>query len=106
MNNCCIVSFDVIRLLLGICDKQMFTKFLTILPNCPVHVSVVVDKYVNKSTYIFGFLCFLYFTVDLYILDPLKCFMKSKSIKSIGSIDFLFRWLPVFIVFFHELVKH
>ena len=36
VNNFCIVSFDVIRPLQEICDKQGFTKFLTILPNCPV----------------------------------------------------------------------
>ena len=30
--NFCIVSFDVIRPLPGLCDKQGFTKFLIILP--------------------------------------------------------------------------
>ena len=72
VNSFCVVSFDVIRPLRGICDKQGFTKFLTILPNCSVGVTVADDKYANSSIYIFGFHDFLFFTSDLYILWPLK----------------------------------
>ena len=39
----------------GLCDNQVFTNFLTILPNCSVGVTVAVDKYVNSSIYLFGF---------------------------------------------------
>ena len=56
VSNFCIVSFDVITPLQGLCDKQGFTKFLTILPYCSVGVTVVLDKYVNNSVYFFGFL--------------------------------------------------
>ena len=55
VNNFCIVSFDVIRPLLGICDKQCLAKFLTILSNCSVGVTFAVGKYVNSSIYTFGF---------------------------------------------------
>ena len=59
--NFCIVSFDVLRPLRGLCDKQGLTK-LTILPNCSVGVTVAVGKYVNSSIYFFGFYGFLWFT--------------------------------------------
>ena len=36
VNSFYIVSFDVIKPLRGLCNKQGFTKFLTILPNCSV----------------------------------------------------------------------
>ena len=62
------VSFDVIRPLGGLCDKQGFTKFLTILPNCSVGITIAVDKFVSSSIYFFGFYDFLWFTLDLYIL--------------------------------------
>ena len=58
-NNCCIVSFDVIRPLGGICDKQVFTESLTILPNCFAGATVAVDKYVTSSIYILVFMTFL-----------------------------------------------
>ena len=57
----------------GLCDKQGFTNFLIILPNCSVGVTVVVDKYVFSSIYFFGFYDFLWFMLDFYILVPLKC---------------------------------
>ena len=63
-----IVSFDVIRRLGGLSDKQGFTKFLTILPNCSVGITIAVDKFVSSSIYFFGFYDFLWFTLDLYIL--------------------------------------
>ena len=37
-----IVSFDIIRPLGGICDKQGFNRFLTTSPNCSVDVTVAV----------------------------------------------------------------
>ena len=58
VNNFSIVSFDIIRPLRRVCGKKGFTKFLTILPNCSVGVTVAVDKYVINSTYIFGFMSF------------------------------------------------
>ena len=70
VNNFCIVSFDVIGPLRGLCDKQDFTKFLTILLNYPVGVTVAVDTYVNSSIYFFGFYDFLRFMLDLHILGP------------------------------------
>ena len=33
----------------GLCDRQGFTNFLTILLNCAVGVTVDVDEYVNNS---------------------------------------------------------
>ena len=72
VNNFCIVSFDVIRTLRGICDNQVFTKFLAILPNCSFSVTVAVNKYVNSTIYIFRFYEMLYFTLDLFILKPLN----------------------------------
>ena len=59
--NFCIVSFDVVRSLRRLCDKQGLTK-LAILPNCSVGVTVAVDKYVNSSIYFFVFYDFLWFT--------------------------------------------
>ena len=44
---------------IGLFDKQGFTKFLTILPNCSFGAIVAVDKYVNSSIYFFGFYDFL-----------------------------------------------
>ena len=38
-----------------LCDKQGFTKFLTILPICSVRVTVAVDTYVKSSVYFSGF---------------------------------------------------
>ena len=76
-----IVSFDLIRPLQELCDKKGFTKFLTILPNCSVGVTVAVDKHVNSSIYFFGFYDFLLFTLDFYILGPSKCLMTSGIIK-------------------------
>ena len=71
VNNFCIVSFDVIRPLWGLCDKQGFTKFLTSLSNCSNSITVAVDKYVNSSIYFFGFYDFLWFMLELHILGPL-----------------------------------
>ena len=99
VNNFSIVSFDVIKPLRRVCDKQSFTKFLTILPNCSVGITVGVDKYVNSSIYFFGFYDFLWFTLDLYILGPLKCHMTSGSINSIETTNPLFLWAPFLIVF-------
>ena len=42
----------------GICDNQVFTELLTILPNCSVGVIVAVDKYVLA---VFTFLVFMTF---------------------------------------------
>ena len=100
------VSFDVIRPLGGLCDKQGFTKFLTILPNCSVGVTVAVDKYVNSSIYFLGFYDFLWFTLDLYILGSLKCLMTSGGIKSIETTNSLFLCVSFLILFFHVFVKH
>ena len=47
--NFCIASFHVIRPMRGLCDRQGFTNFLTILLNCSVGVTVDVDEYVNNS---------------------------------------------------------
>ena len=85
-----------------LCDKQGFTKFLTILPNCSVGVTVAVDKYVNSSKYFFGFYDFLWFTLDLYILGPLKCLMTSGSIVTANS---LFLWVYFLILFFSCICK-
>ena len=60
----------------------------------------------NSSIYNFGFHDFLWFTLDLYILEPLKYFMKSGSIKSIETTNFLFLWVPFLILFFHVFVNH
>ena len=65
--------------------NKFFTEFFLILPNCPVGATVAVDKYVNTSIYPFGFLDFLCFTSDLYILGSLKCSMTSRSIESIDT---------------------
>ena len=105
VNNFSIVSFDIIRPLRRVCDKKGFTKFLTILPNCSVGVTVAVDKYVNSSIYLFGFYDFLWFTLDLYILGPLRCLMTSGSINSIETTNLLFLWVPSLILFFHVFVK-
>ena len=64
-----------------------------------------IEKYVNSSIYNFGFYD-LWFTLDLYILGPLKYFMKSGSIKSIETTNFLFLWVPFLILFFHVFVNH
>ena len=104
VNNFCIVSFDVIRTLQGICDKQGFAEFLTILPNYPVGGTAAVDKYVNSAIYIFGFYDFLWFTLDLHILGSLKYLMTSGSIKSIESINSLFLWVPFLILFFFSCI--
>ena len=77
-----IVSSDVIRPIQGLREKQVFIKFLTILPNCSVGVTVIVAKFVNSSIYFFLFFYFLCFTLDLYILGLLECLMISGSIKS------------------------
>ena len=77
-----IVSSDVIRPIQGLREKQVFIKFLTILPNCSVGVTVIVAKFVNSSIYFFVFFYFLCFTLDLYILGLLECLMISGSIKS------------------------
>ena len=50
-----IVSSDVIRPIQGLREKQVFIKFLTILPNCSVGVTVIVAKFVNSSIYFFVF---------------------------------------------------
>ena len=102
-----IVSFHVIRSMRGLCDKQGFTNFLTILPNSSVGVTVAVDKYVNNSIYFFGSYDFLWFTLDLYILRPLKCLNTSGSIKSIETTNSMFLWVSFLILFFfHVFVKH
>ena len=49
---------------------------------------------------------FLWFTLDLYILGPLKCLMTSGSIKNIETTNFLFLWVSFLILFFHVFVKH
>ena len=90
--NFCIVSFHVIRPMRGLYDKQGFTNFSTILPNCSVSVTAAVDKYVNSSINFFGFYDFLWFTLDLHILSLLKCLMISGSIKSIETTNSLFLW--------------
>ena len=77
-----IVSSDVIRPIQGLREKQVFIKFLTILPNCSVGVTVIVANFVNSSIYFFVFFYFLCFTSDLYILGLLECLMISGSIKS------------------------
>ena len=77
-----IVSSDVIRPIQGLREKQVFIKFLTILPNCSVGVTVIVAKFVNSSIYFFVFFYFLCFTFYLYILGLLECLMISGSIKS------------------------
>ena len=105
VNNFCIVSFDVIRRLRGLCDKPGFTKFLTILTNCSAGVTVSVDKYVDSSIYFFGFNDFLLFTLDLNILGPLKCLVTSGSIKSIETTNSLFLWAPFLIQFFLCICK-
>ena len=102
-----IVSFHVIRSMRGLCDKQGFTNFLTILPNSSVGVTVAVDKYVNNSIYFFGSYDFLWFTLGLYILRPLKCLNTSGSIKSIETTNSMFLWVSFLILFFfHVFVKH
>ena len=49
---------------------------------------------------------FLWLTLDLYILGPLKCLMTSGSIKSIDSTNSLYLWVAFLILFFHVFVKH
>ena len=93
VNNFSIVSFDIIRPLRRLFDKKSFTKFLTILPNCSVSVTVAVDKYVNSSIYSFGFYDFLWLTLDLYILGSFKCLMTSGSINSTETTNPLFLWV-------------
>ena len=91
VNNFSIVSFDIIRSLRRLCDKPVFTNFLTVLPNCSAGVStVVVDKYVNSSISCFGFYDFLWFTLNFFILGPLKYLMTSGSINSINHQSFVF----------------
>ena len=88
------------------CDKEGFTKFLTILPSSSVGVTVAVDKYVNSSIYFFGFYDFLWLMLDLYILGPLKCLMTSGSCKIIETINSLFLRVSFLILVFHVFVKH
>ena len=102
----CRVSFHVIRPMRVLCDKKGFTNSLTFLPNCSVGNALAVDKYVNSSIYLFVFYDLLWFTLDLYILGPLKCVMTSGSIKSIETTNSLFLWVSFLILFFHVLVKH
>ena len=90
----------------GICDNQVFTELLTILPNCSVGVTVAVDKYVISSIYIFSFYDLLCFTLALYILGPLSCLIKLESIKSIDTSNSLFLWVSFLILFFHVFVRH
>ena len=52
------------------------------------------------------FMAFLWFTLDLYILGPLKRLMTSGSIKNIEVISSLFLWVPFLILFFHVSVKY
>ena len=106
VNNFCTVSFDVIRPFRGLYENQVFTKFFTILPNCSVGVTAAVDKYVNSSIYFLCFYDFLWFTLDLYLLGPLKSLMIFGSIKSIETTNSLFLWVPFLILFFHVFVKH
>ena len=63
----------------GLCDKQGFNIFLRILPSFSVAVTVESGKYMNSSIYFFGFYEFLWFTLDLYILGPLKCLEVLKA---------------------------
>lgn len=100
VNKFCLIWFDVIRPLRGICDGQLFIKSLTLLPNCSVGVSVAADRYVNSSIYIFRFYDFLCFTLDLYIPGPLKWLTASGSIIRINSTNSLFSWVPLLILFF------
>ena len=93
VNNRCIVWFDVIKPLGGIRNKHVFTESLTILLNCSVGATVAVDKYVNRSIYIFGFHDFSCF-IFAYILGTLKCLITSESIKSIDTTDSLFLRVP------------
>ena len=76
----------------AIYNKHFFTEFETILTN----YTVTVDKYMNNSNYIF--FGFLYFTVDLYLFEPLKRLLTFASVKSIDTIDSLFLWM--FFLFF------
>ena len=98
VNSFSLVSFDIIRPLWRVCDKQGFTKL--------IGVTLVVDKYVNSSIYFFGFYYFLWFTLALYILGPLKCLMTFESINSIETTNPLFLWVPFLILFFHVFVKY
>ena len=79
VNNCCIVSFDVIRPMGGICDKQVFTEFLTILPNCFTGANAAVDEYVNSSIYILVFMTFFM----LYVRLVHSWAFESSSIKEV-----------------------
>ena len=60
----------------------------------------------NSSIYFFDFYDFLWFTLDLYILGPLKCLMTCGSINSTETTNPLFLWIPLLILFFHVFVKH
>ena len=71
-----------------------------------IYSAVAVDKYVNSSIYFFVFYDFLWFTLNFYILGPLKCLMTSGSIKSIETTNSLFLWVSFLILFFHVFVKH
>ena len=71
-----------------------------------IKVDKAVDKYVSSSIYIFNFYDFLWFTLDSYTLGPLKCYMTSRSIKSIETTDSLFLWVPFLDLFFHVFLKH
>ena len=102
----CKVSFRVIRPMQGLCGKQGFTNFLIILRNCSVGVTLAVDKHVNSSIYFFGFYDFLWFTLNLYIPEPLKCLMTSGSIKSIETTNSQFLWVSFLFLFFHVFVRH
>ena len=86
----------------------MINKVLQNFKNftCSVGVTVAVSKYVNGSIYFFGFYDFLWFTLDLHILEPLKCLMAYGSINIIETTNPLFLWIPFLILFFHVFVKH
>ena len=60
----------------------------------------------NSSIYIFGFYDLLCFTLDFYILGPLKCLMIPRSIKRIETTNSLFLWVPFLILFLHVFVKY
>ena len=61
----------------------------------------------RSSIYIFGFYGFLWFTLDLYILElSLKCLMTSGSIKSKETTNSLFLRISFLILFFLVFVKH
>ena len=60
----------------------------------------------NSSIYFFVFYDFLWFTLDLYMSESLKCLMTSGSIESIETTNSLFLWVSFLFLFFHVFVKH